>query len=336
MSRESIEQALRHGRALRRSASQAVGPGAGDRPEPGDLWVLPNLGDVPELWAVAEVDLPERVRLVPADLNPMLGIGDVVVPAHSRCGALALRTRHATWVDTDRLIAGLRAQCLEEEDLEKLRGRLDGFGEREQRGTWAERKVEDDSEYLALNAELRRICESLDVGHSRSPLPFGAGATRHRTWLLAAASVLLAVGLGGLWTTVLDPEPGAGSGSEAPVEDPVDLRKFRLRFEETQRSQQSAPEIIPADLERFVLLLAMPPGYDPGEYELRLVFQNETVHREVMAVDDGAEIQWSLSRAQLSAGADGRPSAGTYRVEVRKTGDSVEPPVLFEVMIAAP
>ncbi len=333
MSSESIDQALRHGRALRRSASQA-GPSAGGLPEPGDLWILPNLGDVPELWAVAEVDLPERVRLVPADLNPMLGIGDVAVSAHSRCGALALRTRHATWVGTDRLIEGSHARCLETEYLERLRGRLDSFDQRKERGSWAERKVEDDSEYRALNVELRRICESLGAGGPRSPLPFRAEAARYRPWLLAAASVLLAVGLGGLWT-VLDPEPSPGSGSEA-LEDQVDLAKFRLRFEETQRSHQNTPEIIPADLERFVLLLAMPPGYDSGEYELRLVFQDETVHREVMAVDDGAEIRWSLSRAQLSAGADGKPSTGTYRVEVRKTGDSMEPPVLFEVMVAAP
>jgi hypothetical protein len=69
-------------------------------PGPGDLCVFPATADLPLEWVILERDATDftRVRVVPADTNPVAGPADVVIPREAACGPLHLRCAHALWI----------------------------------------------------------------------------------------------------------------------------------------------------------------------------------------------------------------------------------------------
>jgi len=84
-------------------------------PEPGDLFVLPETADFPVEWAVLELRLGDRSRLlaVPADTNPLAGSADVETLASEPAGPLSLRCRFGLWVDAARFDRARRTAVLD-------------------------------------------------------------------------------------------------------------------------------------------------------------------------------------------------------------------------------
>jgi hypothetical protein len=97
--RDALRQATAD-RAARVHRTQAELERRNPTPGPGDLWVFPATADLPLEWLILERDATDlaRVRVVPADTNPVAGPADVVIPREAAGGPLHLRCAHARWI----------------------------------------------------------------------------------------------------------------------------------------------------------------------------------------------------------------------------------------------
>lgn len=171
----------------------------------GQLWILPQAGEIPELWLVIGV-AGETARLAPADLDPQVGSGDLAVPSGSRCGALTLRGRQTVRVPFDQVRRGHLVGSIEEPYLEGLRGKVQALDRGQPVGSILERDTDTDSDYQELSATLRcaaaRLVPKSPPASARLVRKSPPRATRPRPARarnLAAAVLLLASGLGSGW-----------------------------------------------------------------------------------------------------------------------------------------
>lgn len=148
--REHLRQEA--GRALGRLAElrRELEDRRGEPPRPGDLYVLPDTADYPVEWLVVEEEGGEAGRLlvVPADTHPLVGSGDVELPATQAGGPLSLRCRFGEWVSPGLLARGKRTGKLSDEALERVRAKRRTLDAREgAMGTVLEREVDEELDY---------------------------------------------------------------------------------------------------------------------------------------------------------------------------------------------
>ena len=93
---------------------------AGDRAQPGDLFVLAETAEHGIEWLVVEV-ADGRCLLAPADTVPLAGAGDIEIPAESPPGPLTLRCREMLWIDAERLASERRTAAVSRQHLEAAR-----------------------------------------------------------------------------------------------------------------------------------------------------------------------------------------------------------------------
>ncbi|MGD2114066.1 MAG: hypothetical protein PVG07_03375 [Acidobacteriota bacterium] len=202
--RSLTADAARRSRAAREDASHPPGRGG---PAPGTLYALAATADPPVEWALLErQEEPDRADstswlAVPADTNPLVGGGDVWIPAGEPSGPLCLRCRFGTPVPDRLLDRGHATGAIPEEA--RLRA-LDAWRRHErgelEPGPLAE-EAEADPEYEDWEDDvLRPAVAALTEAAAAAPAPPPrARAFRVSTFLAAAAAVLavVAVGLGG-------------------------------------------------------------------------------------------------------------------------------------------
>ena len=159
---------------------------------PGDLFVIPEAGDVPLEWALLEhrSDPPDGFVAVPADSIPLVGSGDVEVPPGQPAAPLTLRCRFWVLLDRRLLHPDRRSGILESGTV----GRALETRRAIEAGTYVAsplaEEVDQDPEYRdwiedVLAPARERLLERPDEPE---------GMPR-RTWALAA-SVVIALGLG--------------------------------------------------------------------------------------------------------------------------------------------
>ncbi len=170
----------------------------------GDLLMVTDSDTRPDFWLVTELSSSpvERLRLVPADIDPICGASDVVLPDDEATGALTARCAFAVWLDADAVRPLARAGSVADESLEKVRQLLTALDGGQETGTELDRDTEAELEYRDLVAELTDARDQLiaSAGGSRSQGPRTETApppARRFTGSSAlAASVLLSLSLG--------------------------------------------------------------------------------------------------------------------------------------------
>lgn len=212
MTAESI--AARRAR-LARAAAVAAGRAAGalDRegggePAPGDLYVLREAAAFAVEWLVIERDAGDRERLfvVPADTNPLLGGDDWALTGDAAIGPLSLRCGFGLWLGAGRLAAAPRVGSVAPESLAPAArwcAAVRGTGAAGAAG--ADPEVEDWLEEViaparaAVTAILEAPAARVDEGPRPANAPAALGtrlAVGWPRWLAVAASLLLVVALG--------------------------------------------------------------------------------------------------------------------------------------------
>ena len=192
---------------------QARGPREGEPTGPGptvagQVLILQELGEPRLAWAVLrEAAESERRLLVAADINPLVGSGDVAAIG-SGGASLTLRCRFAVWVNERDLGATTLLATLPPEVLSRADSRYQEIAAGRPVGTFSEQETEEDPEYQDwLEDVVRPAVGKLGAraaAGAPSPvpaLPFPTrrpaepGPSRRGAWMRWAA-VLAFVGLG--------------------------------------------------------------------------------------------------------------------------------------------
>ncbi|HKI02500.1 MAG TPA: hypothetical protein VKK31_11000 [Thermoanaerobaculia bacterium] len=199
---------------------QARGP-RGDEPGPGPIGagqvlVLPELGEPRLAWAVLRREAGENGRrlLVVADVNPLVGSGDVAVTAPVT-GSLTLRCRFAVWVNQWEIGAATLLATLPPEALAQADSRWRALAAGGPAGTFTEQETEEDPEYRDWIEDVVRPAvgklaarAGVDTPNPPSVLPFPTPPpneplpSRQRAWMRWAAVfafLVLGAGSGTLW-----------------------------------------------------------------------------------------------------------------------------------------
>ncbi len=195
-----------------RQAAAAWKQGRGDEPaEPGpalvgQVRILPELDEPRLAWAILRREQKgksERLLLVAADVNPLIGSGDVAVNG-AGVGSLTLRCRFAVWVSERELGAATLLGTLPPEALARADSRRQAVEDGGPIGTFSEQETEEDPEYQDWIADVVRPAvvklETQAGADAPSPLPFPTQrpieVPSRRGTLLRWAAVLAFVGLG--------------------------------------------------------------------------------------------------------------------------------------------
>jgi len=111
---DRFADAVRESLAKSRQAAAELDRRRGEPPAPGDLFVCAATRDFPDEWLIVERDPrgPGRLLVLLADTHPLLGRGDLAVPAGGGTGTLSLRCRYAAWLAEAVLDPDLRAGCV--------------------------------------------------------------------------------------------------------------------------------------------------------------------------------------------------------------------------------
>lgn len=126
----------------------------GDQPaEPipiraGQVLILPELDEPRLAWGVVRREAGENARLllVAADVNPLVGSGDVAVNGPA-IGPLILRCRFTVWVSERKLGATALHATLPPEALSRVDSRCQAIAADQPVGTFSEQETEEDPEY---------------------------------------------------------------------------------------------------------------------------------------------------------------------------------------------
>lgn len=116
-------------------------------PRPGDLFVFRETAELDLQWAVVEHRHARGLRVVPADMNPILGRADVSVAADSSCGALTLRCGYGTWLGGERFDPRLRTGSVPPGPIARVRSKLSRIDRSAGGGRLSGRGSDDDPEY---------------------------------------------------------------------------------------------------------------------------------------------------------------------------------------------
>jgi hypothetical protein len=201
-----------------RGAREGDPAGAGPVPA-GAVLVLPEVGEPRLAWAVLrrEAGTAERRLLVVADVNPLVGSGDVAVPGPGG-GRLTLRCRFAVWVSEQELRATQLLGTLPPEALALAESRKQALEEGRPVGTFSEQETEEDPEYQDwIEDVVRPAAAKLEArtgtaaDTAPSPLPVIPFSTRRATepppsprgvwmrWAAVLGFLVLGAGNGLLW-----------------------------------------------------------------------------------------------------------------------------------------
>ena len=93
---------------------------------PGDLYVVAECAEQPVEWLVVKPEPGDRVLVIPADTQTLVGSTDVAVAEHEPGGPLALRCGHGVGIDAGLLDPEMRTGSLADEALARVRRRLAG------------------------------------------------------------------------------------------------------------------------------------------------------------------------------------------------------------------
>lgn len=200
-------EAWAHARKPREDQPAEPGP----EPTPinaGQVLVLQELGEPRLAWGVMRRDAGETARLllVAADVNPLVGSGDVSA-AGPAAGPLTLRCRFAVWLSERDLGATTLLATLPPETLSLAGSRLQAIAAGQPVGTFSEHETEEDPEYQdwiedVVRPAVVKLAARADAETPNAPpvLPFptrrpAPPPAPRGTWLRWAA-VLAFVGLG--------------------------------------------------------------------------------------------------------------------------------------------
>ncbi len=136
-------------------------------PEPGDLYLFQATEDLE--WAVIERSGDGRfLRVVAADVDPLVGSADVEVPATAAAGPLTLRCRFDSWCEVEDFKPELRAGFLDAEVVEQARSKCAEIEIGALSASLLEEEVDEDPEYedreVELAAARARLAEDLSDG----------------------------------------------------------------------------------------------------------------------------------------------------------------------------
>lgn len=196
---------------------------SGEPPRPGDLYVVVQSSEQPLEWLVVDAEPARRDRLlvVPADPQPLVGSADVAVAGDEPGGPLALRCGHGVEIDAALLDADMRTGSVAVETLDQVRDKRRQLADGEPVGVSTEQVETDaDPEYALwiedVVAPARAALEAAGRPRSRAagrprvrllpgaaegatdPRPATAATATRRGWhrrLVKAAALPLAASL---------------------------------------------------------------------------------------------------------------------------------------------
>lgn len=234
----------------------------GSAPRPGDLFVSGATAGHPVQWAVVDRDfqLPGRLRVVAADMNPLAGSADVEIAPEAPCGALTVRCHIDLPLAENALEEEKRTGVLGEEDLRKIQEKRRELDQGDVRASRIRRGIDEDPAYqdwmeevenaavdlLWSNRELHvPVIDGESGNYDQDPLELAEAADRIRGEVLAREVVLLIarlaqkkgkafLGPGGL--DLADPGE-AGWGVVFPSEAGPELRDALAPLVEHRRSR---------------------------------------------------------------------------------------------------
>ncbi|HEX6899897.1 MAG TPA: hypothetical protein VF789_09290 [Thermoanaerobaculia bacterium] len=206
-----------------RRAAEAWGRHAassrGDGPGPagtGQVLALPELDEPRLAWAVLRRE-EEKLLLVAADVNPLVGSGDVAATAATGpvASPLTLRCRFAVWVSERESGPAALLGILPLEELARADARWQAVTEGRPAGTFSEQETEEDPEYQDWIEDVVRPAAGKLEARAGTAAPTSLPATplptRSRSerpppprgawmrWAAVLAFVLLGAGSGFLW-----------------------------------------------------------------------------------------------------------------------------------------
>lgn len=205
------------GKAHGSQGNEPAGPEPGPSPTvAGQVLILPEIGEPRLAWAVLRRGEGEnqRLLLVAADVNPLVGSGDVAVNGPVG-GSLTLRCRFAVWVNERKLGATTLLGILPPESLSRAESRWQAVAAGRSVATFSEQETEEDPEYQDwLEEVVRPAAGKLEAqagtsaqgslptlpfptGPPSAPLPSPRGAWMR--WAAVLAFVTLGAGSGFLW-----------------------------------------------------------------------------------------------------------------------------------------
>jgi hypothetical protein len=209
-------QETRQAAEARNQAQSSRGGGPAGPIIAGQVLTLPELGEPRLAWAaLREEEKTERRLLVAADVNPLVGSGDIAVTG-PEVGSLTLRCRFPVWVRDRDLGATTLLGTLPPEALARAGSRWQAIVAGRPVGTFSEQETEEDPEYQDWIEEVVRPAAGkleeragADASSPRSALPF---PTRRPTeplmssrrgiwmrWAAVLAFVALGAASGFLW-----------------------------------------------------------------------------------------------------------------------------------------
>lgn len=316
---DSARQAAREWEAARASAPAEASPSV------GDVLVLPGSAH-PVQWVVAREEGTERRRwlLVPADLSPLAGSGDVAVGTAGQ-GALTLRCRHALWWTAGSFEPLLGAGRLPLADVERVGRRWQAVASGVAPGSFTERETDESSAYedwieevvaparaeLALELERREGARLLPFTSKTPPVaeprpgpglhsPDLPGRHRRSFLGLAAAALLLAAG-------------GAGFFLWRQAGEIRTLQAERDRQAEAHRGEIAALERERAAIETSLRAQLEAAGQERARVEAELRGRLAAVDRELAVLRRATEVRNPLV-AYLDLGSAQRGSTETLSV----------------------
>jgi hypothetical protein len=313
--------------AAGRRAARALDRAADAPPVPGELFVLRETAAFAVEWLVVERHGSDHDRLfvVPADTNPLLGGDDWTVSGDAAAGPLSLRCGFGLWLPASRLEGRLRVGAVTPASLAQAArwcaavrgaGRAGGDPEYED---WVEATIAPAHAAVAaaVGAEPAAVAApavpAVRAATVMAAQP-GVAAGRRRRWLIVAAAAvpLVAVlGLGGallrqsdladrlraernaLQSELRRPAPGAplpAGGGGAAVQEDVLLNPPLVSLRDEVLRGQGARVVFDSAPRRLVLLACEPrPGGVFPEYLLEI--------RD----DATGRLQWSGGGLRLDA-----------------------------------
>jgi hypothetical protein len=250
------------------------------RPYPaaaGQVLTISELGEPRLAWATLrrEEGKTERRLLVVADVNPLVGSGDVAVTG-PEIGSLTLRCRFAVWVSDRELGTTALLGALPPEALARADSRRQALEAGRPVGTFSEQETEEDPEYqdwiedvvrptvgklearAGAGAPSARPALPFHPRRSAEPLPSRRGAWMR--WAAVLAFMVLGAGSGFLWWR---------QGQEI-----TGLRAAAMASEASHRQEIAKLEARRAELEAQYQARLQKAGEDRGrlesEYRARL------------------------------------------------------------------
>ena len=239
-----------------------------EKPRPGDIFALAERAELSVEWVVLErEEETDRLLVVAADGQPLVGSADVEVPASQSGGPMVLRCRFGGWVNAGTFASAIRTGTLGADGLAQARDRramVEGSDGRAVPGSVLALEVDDETPYLAWVREtlepawkaLGRPTPVAAKPESRRPDVRRWAArrreARHRRhgphFLALAATVLLAVAATTFWRQhqeLLDRQ-SAVDGYQRDVEE---LRREQERLMSEHQQQLDEAEARRGQLE---------------------------------------------------------------------------------------